>query len=97
VIRNVVMAKLKDGFDKAAMDQVIDDLRSLDLPGMLQYTLGYDAGLRDGNWDFVIVCDLADIDSYRTYDTDATHNEIRGRLGQQVEQMARAQFEITES
>jgi len=91
------MAKLKDGYDKAAMEQVMEDLRSLDLPGMLQYTLGLDAGLRDGNWDFVIVCDLADIDSYRTYDSDEKHNEIRGRLGKQVDQMARAQFELPDN
>lgn len=94
MIRNVVLAKLKTGYDAAEVEAIQDGLRSLDTPGTVRYTVGSDAGLRDGNWDFVIVADFEDIASYRGYDDDAAHNELRARLAPFVEQIARAQFEI---
>ena len=94
MIRNVVLAKLKTGYDAAEVAAIQDGLRSLDLPGTVRYTVGSDAGLRDGNWDFVIVADFEDVAAYRGYDDDAAHNALRARLAPFVEQIARAQFEI---
>jgi len=94
VIRNVVLAKLTSGYDAAEVASIQEGLRNLDTPGTVQYTVGPDAGLRDGNWDFVIVADFDDVAAYRTYDEDAAHNELRARLAPFVDQIARAQFEI---
>ncbi|MCV7064434.1 Dabb family protein [Mycolicibacterium vaccae] len=94
MIRNVVLAKLKDGYDAAEVERIQAGLRALNCPGTVHYTAGTDAGLRDGNWNFVIVADFEDVASYRGYDEDATHNELRARLAPFVEQIARAQFEI---
>lgn len=94
MIRNVVLAKLKTGFDVAEVERIQDGLRGLNCPGTVRYTVGSDAGLRDGNWDFVIVADFADVDSYRGYDADPGHNELRARLAPFIAQIARAQFEI---
>lgn len=94
MIRNVVLAKLKAGYDVAEVDAIQDGLRTLNLPGTVRYTVGFDAGLRDGNWDFVIVADFSDVASYREYDDDAAHNALRARLAPFVDQIARAQFEI---
>ncbi|BBY31209.1 Dabb family protein [Mycolicibacterium sediminis] len=94
MIRNVVMAKLVADHDVDEVASIQDGLRNLDLPGTLRYTVGSDAGLREGNWDFVIVADFADVDAYRAYDADAAHNELRARLAPMVEQIARAQFEL---
>jgi hypothetical protein len=94
VIRNVVLAKLKAGYDVAEVDAIQDGLRGLNLPGTVRYTVGSDAGLREGNWDFVIVADFSDVASYRGYDDDAAHNALRARLAPFVDQIARAQFEI---
>ncbi|PRC41500.1 stress protein, partial [Mycobacterium sp. ITM-2017-0098] len=74
MIRNVVLAKLKTGYDAAEVEAIQDGLRGLDLPGTVRYTVGTDAGLRDGNWDFVIVADFEDVVAYRGYDDDAAHN-----------------------
>jgi Stress responsive A/B Barrel Domain len=97
VIRNVVLAKLKPGYDSAAITDIQEGLRNLDCPGTVRYTVGDDAGLRDGNWDFVIVADFVDVAAYRGYDEDATHNALRARLAPMVDQIARAQFEIPDS
>ena len=97
MIRNVVLAKLKDGYDTAEVERIQTGLRALNCPGTVRYTAGTDAGLRDGNWDFVIVADFEDVAAYRGYDEDATHNELRARLAPFVEQIARAQFEIPAS
>lgn len=94
MIRNVVLAKLKDGHDAAEVARIQQGLRDLDLPGTLRYTVGSDAGLREGNWDFVIVADFSDIEAYRCYDADAEHNALRARLAPMVDQIARAQFEV---
>ena len=94
MIRNVVLAKLKTGYDAAEVEQIQDGLRHLNTPGTVRYTVGTDAGLRDGNWDFVIVADFEDVDAYRGYDEDAAHNELRARLAPFVDQIARAQFDI---
>ena len=94
MIRNVVLVKLKPGQDAAAVAQIQQDLRNLDCPGMLSYTIGDDLGLREGNWSFAIVADLEDEDSYRAYDQDAEHNRIRARIAPMAEQVARAQFQV---
>jgi hypothetical protein len=97
VIRNVVLAKLKSGSDAAEVADIQDGLRQLNCPGTVLYTVGSDAGLRDGNWDFVIVADFSDTAAYRGYDEDAAHNELRARLAPLVEHIARAQFEIPDA
>ena len=94
MIRNVVMAKLVADHDVDEVASIQDGLRNLDLPGTLRYTVGSDASLREGNWDFVIVADFADVDAYRAYDADDAHNVLRARLAPMVEQIARAQFEV---
>jgi len=95
MIRNVVLAKLKDGYDAAELAQIQQGLRDLNCPGTVAYSVGSDAGLREGNWDFVIVADCADVESYRGYDADAEHNALRARLAPMVEQIARAQMELS--
>ncbi len=97
MIRNVVLARLKAGHDTAEVARIQQGLRDLGCPGTVSYAVGSDAGLREGNWDFVIVADFTDTAAYRGYDEDAEHNALRARLAPMVDQIARAQFEIPES
>lgn len=97
MIRSVVLAKLTSGHDADEVTAIQDGLRNLQTPGTVRYTIGSDAGLRDGNWDFAIVADFEDVAAYRRYDDDAAHAALRGRLAQVVDQIARAQFEIADS
>lgn len=94
MIRNVVLAKLKSDHDAALVTQIQDDLRAMNLPGTVSYTIGSDAGLREGNWDFIIVADFADVAAYRNYDEDDIHNALRAKLAPMVDQIARAQLEL---
>ena len=97
MIRNVVLAKLKTGYDADEVAAIQSGLRDLDIAGTVGYSAGTDAGLREGNWDFVIVADFEDVAAYRRYDEDAAHNALRARLAPFVDQIARAQFEIPQS
>ena len=97
MIRNVVLAKLTAGYDRAEVEQIQQCLDELNLPGTRDFTIGTDIGLRDGNWDFVIVADFDDVAAYRSYDDDAEHNRLRARLAPWIEQIARAQFEIPDA
>jgi Stress responsive A/B Barrel Domain len=94
MIRNVVLVKLRDGYDAAEAAAIQKGLLGLGCPGTLSYTVGDDLGLREGNWSFAIVADFTDVDAYRAYDQDSEHNRIRARLAPMAEQVARAQFEL---
>jgi hypothetical protein len=94
MIRNVVMMKLTPDHDATVLDGLIRRLQRLGCPGTLSYTIGLDAGLREGNWTLAIVADFRDIESYRGYDTDEEHNRIRAELAPLILEVARIQFEL---
>ena len=94
MIRNVVMVRLKPGYDTAQLAEIQAGFRGLDCPGTLSYTIGDDLGLRDGTWSFAIVADFTDADAYVGYDRDPRHNELRAELAPLAEQIARVQFEV---
>jgi stress responsive alpha/beta barrel protein len=94
MIRNVVLVKLKPGVDPVEVAATQQDFLDLKCPGTLNYTLGDDLGLREGNWSFAIVADFTDADAYRGYDVDAAHNQARARLAPLATEIARVQFEI---
>jgi Stress responsive A/B Barrel Domain len=80
VIRNVVMGKLKDGATREEAERALAAIVALEPAGCLDMRVGLDAGLREGNWDFLITADFADVDAYRRYDLDEEHNRIRREL-----------------
>jgi stress responsive alpha/beta barrel protein len=95
MVRNVVVAHLKDGVSQEALDSAIDALKAMKTPGLLSMTLGRDLGLRDGNAGLAIVSDLADEAAYRVYDADEEHNRIRRELvAPIVTSIERCQFTI---
>jgi hypothetical protein len=104
MIRNVVLGRLRAASDAASTAQDRDQVSSamtgilgLDLPGLVANHAGWDAGLRDGGWDFAITNDWQDAASYREYDVDPEHIRYRQLIGAVCEQLARVQFEITET
>jgi hypothetical protein len=95
VIRNVVVGRLKPGVGAEEIRKGLDALAALDPPGIIDVKVGTDAGLREGNWDFAITSDFADVDSYRRYDLDDEHNRIRRELFAPIsEEIIRIQFEV---
>lgn len=95
MIRNVVLVKLKPGYDAAAVAAIQEGLRNLRCPGTVGYTVGDDLGMRDGTWSFAIVGDFADADAYHGYEADPEHNALRVRLAEHAEQAARVQYALS--
>ena len=94
MIRNVVVGRLKNGASRADAEQALAALAALEFEGCLSMRVGVDAGLREGNWDYSITADFADVEAYRRYDDDAEHNRLRREaFGPISEQIVRIQFE----
>lgn len=75
------MFKWNDGVSdetKAAVSSGLDEMAKLD--GVMAYDHGPDAGISDGNWDYVVVGDFADADGYSAYATNADHLALIGDL-----------------
>jgi hypothetical protein len=95
VIRNVVLMKFKAGTTPEQVERLANELQGLQVPGLLNISIGSDAGLRDGNMDLGLVIDLEDEDAYRIYDQDAEHNRIRRELvAPFVERIERVQYRV---
>ena len=95
MIRNVVVGKLRPGVAHEDIENALDAIVALDPPGCLDMKVGTDADLRDGNWDFTITADFADVDSYRAYDLDDEHNRIRAELFAPItEEIVRIQIDV---
>ena len=95
MIRNVVVGKLREGVAPEDVEKALDAIVALDPPGCLSMLVGTDAGLREGNWDFTITADFADVDSYRAYDLDEEHGRIRRELFAPIsEDIVRIQIDV---
>lgn len=95
MIRNVVVGKLRPGVAPEDVEKALDAIMALDPPGCLDMKVGLDAGLREGNWDYTITTDFADVDAYRAYDLDDEHNRIRRELFAPIaEDAVRIQIEV---
>ncbi|NHC14103.1 Dabb family protein [Motilibacter deserti] len=93
MIRNVVLGKVHLGSDAALLDEGLARISQLQVDGMLSIAAGRDAGLREGNWDYVITADFVDAAAYRRYDLDEEHNRLRREFFAVVSaEIARAQF-----
>jgi hypothetical protein len=62
----------------AQRQQVADELRALPalMHGLRAYHFGADAGLADGNYDFAVVADFDDTESYLAYRDHPAHLAI---------------------
>ena len=95
MIRNIVVARLRQDATREDAEKGLAAMRSLQIDGLLDMKSGLDAGLREGNWDLSITTDLADAEAYRRYDTDEEHNRLRREFFAPIcSDMARIQFEV---
>lgn len=87
--------KLKRGTADEQVERVVNELKGLQVPGLINVSIGRDAGLREGNLDLAVVVDLDDDEAYRAYDGDPEHNRIRRELvAPIIERGERVQFHI---
>lgn len=82
MIRHVVVFTWTEDMTTETEQQLAAELNALapTLPGVLSYRAGPDAGIIDGNFDFAVVGDFDDADSYLAYRDNPEHQHIIGRL-----------------
>lgn len=74
MFRHCVMFKWTDQATdgaKAAVSAGLDQMINLDV--VAGYHHGPDAGVSDGNWDYVAVGDFASVENYQAYAVEANH------------------------
>jgi hypothetical protein len=97
MIRHVVLFTWNDDITPELEEQAAAELNALapTLPGVRSYHAGPDAGIIEGNFDFAVVGDFDDADSYLAYRDHPSHQDIISRLtGPFVKTRASIQYEI---
>lgn len=81
MIRHVVLFTWTDGMTEEAERQFAAELTALaGKLGVPSYRAGPDVGLVEGNFDFAVVADFDDAESYLAYRDHPEHQDIIGRL-----------------
>jgi antibiotic biosynthesis monooxygenase (ABM) superfamily enzyme len=97
MIRHVVLFTWDDEMTAEMAKQFGAELTAVarTMPGLLSYHAGPDAGLVEGNFDFAVVADFDDTDSYLAYRSDAAHQDIIRRFSApHTKSRASVQYEI---
>jgi Stress responsive A/B Barrel Domain len=78
MIRHVVLFRWTAEATAEQKQQVQTELRALPplMTGLRSYHAGPDAGLMTGNFDFAVVADFEDAESYRAYRDHPAHRAV---------------------
>ncbi len=82
MIRHVVLMAWTGEATPEKVRQVIDELTALgpSLSGLRSYHAGSDLGINEGNFNFAVVADFDDVESYVAYRDNPAHRDIVSRL-----------------
>jgi Stress responsive A/B Barrel Domain len=97
MIRHVVMFTWKAEATAEEKQRVLTELRTLPplMSGLHAYHVGPDAGLVPGNFDFAVVADFDDLDSYLAYRDHPAHRAVIDQTITPIRQdRAAVQYEI---
>jgi heme-degrading monooxygenase HmoA len=97
MIRHVVLFTWTEDMTEELEQQFAAELSALapGLPGVRSYHAGPDAGIIEGNFDFAVVADFDDADSYLAYRDHPRHQDIIGRISRpHTKARASVQYEI---
>jgi len=97
MIRHVVVFAWVPEATDQQKQQVADELRKLPplMTGLRAYHFGPDAGIIDGNFDFAVVADFDDAESYLAYrHHPAHHAAVDQVISPIVRERAAIQYEI---
>jgi hypothetical protein len=99
MLRHVVLFRWREGTTADQVEAVRAGAAALParIPELVRYTVGADAGLVEGNWDFAVVADLEDADAYRRYADHPAHQAlIAERIRPILAARAAVQFEAVD-
>ena len=87
-VRHVVVFRFREGTTADQRATIAAELRKLPaaIPEIASYTVGEDAGLVDGTWDFAVIADFATVADYFTYREHPDHQAVIARHIQPVVQ-----------
>ncbi len=95
MIRSVVVVRFKERTPEDRIEAIGTAMRALRFPGMRDWRIVRDLGLRDGNAPYAIVSEFDDEEAYRRYDSDPEHDRVRRELlAPIVEHVERIQFRV---
>ncbi len=82
MFRHVVMFRWAEGVDQTHVDEVTRRLDELPpaIALIRSYLHGPDAGVNDGNFDYVVVADFDSVDDYIAYRDHPAHSAFVGDL-----------------
>lgn len=96
MFRHMVMFRFADDVTEEQKEAMRSALRRLpeQIPEIVAYRFGDDAGLRDENFDFGVTADFDDLDSFLVYRDHADHQKaIAEHIAPIVSARAAVQFE----
>ena len=78
MFRHLVLLAFTEETTDEQKQAVVDALCGLphQIPEILSYRVGLDAGINDGNHDIAVVADFADVDGYRVYARHPEHQKV---------------------
>lgn len=78
MFRHVVMLQWQEGTGLDQSRAVVEGLRALpaQIPEILEYTVGEDARVNEGNFDVVVVADFDDVAGYLVYRDHPAHQAV---------------------
>ena len=97
MIRHVALFTWDDGMTEEMERQFAAELTALAarVPGVRAYSAGPDAGIVDGNFDFAVVADFDDAESYLAYRNHPAHRAAVDQvISPIVRQRAAIQYEL---
>lgn len=97
MFRHVVMFKWSDEVDEAHLAATAAALDGLPgaIPEIRAYHHGADAGVNEGNFDYVVVVDFDSVDGYVTYRDSTAHVElVRDFLAGHLADRSAVQYEL---
>lgn len=82
MIQHIVMLSLPVDYDQIPLQDVMDGLAALDLPGFVGFTHGpnRDFEAKSPDYPYGFICTFADAASLRTYAADPGHQALGARL-----------------
>jgi len=95
--RHVAMFGWVEGTTTLQQQEIADRLRELPgvIPEIQAYSVGVNAGVNPGNYDFVVVADFADRDAYLAYRDHPAHRAVVDQyINPLVARRAAIQYEL---
>jgi hypothetical protein len=77
VIRHILLIKLRPDATDEQVDAFLREIAAVSFVGRSNVVVGRDLGLRPGNCDVAVSNDFPDVDTYKAWTEDPSHQRVR--------------------